>query len=472
MKRHTRLQELSRRWVHATGQRRPLNETTRQLRRRLDAGPLPALLGGLLACCALLLHATPVRAATPWEEGLAQIESHLENGLEAYRAGNAEVADQHFSDAYFVAYEASGLEIAVRQFISAKRNYEIEKMFRNLRLLVNAKASPSDLEAQANQLRMVLHEDVRALRGRGKEEFFAGGGDEASGTGKQEAAGTTRLDHGGAFAQALLIILREGFEAILLLAALVAYVGRAGRRAEIRVIYLAAAAAVAASLLTAIGLNRVLAVSPARQEVIEGLTMLLASAVLFYVSYWLISKSESRRWQAYIQGKVDAALGGRRMMALGTVAFLAVYREGAETVLFYQALHAAMTEAAGQILAGFVAGSALLLLVFALFRGVVGRLPAGPFFAVTSCFLYFLAFVFAGKGIHELQEGGIVGETRLSLAPHVELLGIFPSVEGVAVQVLFIVALVLVAARFIRRARAASLLDSSPLPSNVPRRNS
>lgn len=453
--------------VDFTRQRSTPVATTQEPESHLDAGALLALVGGILAC-ALLLDAAPARAATPWEEGLAQIESHLDAGLDAYRAGHAELADQHFSDAYFVAYEASGLEIAVRQFISAKRNYELEKMFRNLRLLVSAKASPSDLEAQSKRLRQALQEDVRALRGRGKEEFFAGGGGEATGTGKQATAGPMRLDRSGAFIQALLIILREGFEAILLLAALVAYVGRAGRRAEIRVIYLSAAAAVAASLLTAIGLKQVLAVSPARQEVIEGLTMVLASAVLFYVSYWLISKSESRRWQAYIQGKVDAAMGGRRVMALGTVAFLAVYREGAETVLFYQALHAAMSGAGGQILAGLVAGSVLLLLVFVIFRRVVGRLPAGPFFAVTSCFLYFLAFVFAGKGLHELQEGGVVGETRLSIVPHVELLGIFPSVEGVALQVLFIVALVLVAVRFFWPGRTVDAHD----PSNMSRRNS
>lgn len=370
--------------------------------------------------------------------------------MAAYRAGNAADADQRFSDAYFAAYESSGLEIAVRQFVSAKRNYQFEKMFGELRRLVAAQAPTTALEAKTWELKHALREDVAKLRGRGKSELF--GGETSSGSSGPAESGAS-----GAFVQSLLIILREGFEAILLLAALAAYVGRSGGPSDVRVLWLSAAAAVAASILTAIGFNKALAVSPARREVMEGLTMLLASAVLFYVSYWLISKSESRRWQSYIKGKVGAAVGGRRLFALGSVAFLAVYREGAETVLFYQALSASMAGARGQILSGLAAGSALLLVLFLLFRRAIGKLPAGPFFTVTSGFLYLLAFVFAGKGVHELQEGRLVGQTPVPFAPHIDLLGIFPSAEGVTVQVLFVIALAFVALRLARRARAADV---------------
>ncbi len=403
--------------------------------------------------CALAPSASAAQAATPWEKGLEQIETHLKAGLDAYRSGHAKLADSQFANAYFVAYEASGLEIAVRQFISAKHNYELEKRFRNLRLLVAAKASPADLETQVQQLLLVLAKDVKALGGYGAADFFAGEG-AAAPTRNDEGHPATGLGRGNAFLQALLIIVREGFEAILLLGALIAYVGRAGRRGELHVIYQATAAAVAASLLTAYAFNRILAVSPARQEVIEGFTMLLASAVLSYVSCWLISKSEGRRWHEYIRGKVDVA---SRAWALGAVAFLAVYREGAETVLFYQALSAGMTGAQRDIGAGFLAGSLLLLLLFVLFRGVVAKLPSGPFFAVTSGFLYYLAFVFAGKGIHELQEGAVVGETPLRFVPRLDFLGIFPSLEGIAVQSIFIVALAAMAARWLWTARAAGV---------------
>ncbi len=405
--------------------------------------------------CLPLLVASSLWAATPWEHGLEQIERYLKAGLAAYRSGDAGGADRHFSDAYFVAYESSGLEIAVRQLISAKRNYELEKMFRNLRLLVHGEAEPGALEAQIEKLKTALAEDVETLRSHRKEDFFAA--DEVPGVGNAEghANGPVAWGPGNLFVQSLLIILREGFEAILLIGALIAYLQHAGRRREIAVIYQAAAMAVVASLLTAYLFQKVLSVSAAGQEVVEGFTMLLASAVLFYVSYWLISKTESRRWQGYIRGKVEKAAGSGRMAAMGAVAFLAVYREGAETVLFYQALFAGMAGASRSIWGGFAAGCALLLLLFLVFRKVVGKLPVAPFFAVTGGFLYYLAFVFAGKGVHELQEGGLVGDTPLSFVPHVDFLGIFPSLEGVLLQVLFVAAVALVAARWLWTRRAA-----------------
>lgn len=402
----------------------------------------------------LLLAASSLSAATPWEQGLEKIEAYLGSGLAAYRNGDRGVADRDFSDAYFVAYESSGLEIAVRQFISAKRNYAHEKMFRNLRVLVNAEAKPAALEAQIQKLEAALNEDVKELRSYDKEAFFAGG--DARGSSVEEpSAAPPPWDPRSAFAQSLLIILREGFEAILLVAALIAYLQRAGRRREIAVIYQAVAMAVAASLLTAYLFQKVLSVSAAGQEVVEGLTMLLAAAVLFYVSYWLISKTESRRWQSYLQGKVKEAVGTGRMAALGAVAFLGVYREGAETVLFYQALLAGMTGESQNIWGGFVVGCAILLLLFVVFRKAVERLPVAPFFAVTSAFLYYLAFVFAGKGIHELQDGGIIGDTPLSFVPRVEFLGLFPSMEGVLLQVLLVLGLVLVAAQWLWTRRVA-----------------
>ncbi len=390
------------------------------------------------------------RAATPWEQGLEQIEHHLQAGLRAYDGGDVASADGHFADAYFVAYEASGLEIAVRQFISAKRNYQLEKMFRNLRLLVHEGVPVVELEAQIENLRKALAEDVETLRGRKTVDFFAGEEDGAT----AHAGSSPTLDR-GAFLQSLLIILREGFEAILLIAALIAYLQRSGRRREIAVIYGAAALAVGASLVTAYAFQKILAVSPADQEVLEGFTLLLASAVLFYVSYWLISKAEARRWQSYIREKVSVSLGKGRMAALGAVAFLAVYREGAETVLFYQALLAGTHGASQEVWSGFAAGSLLLLLLFVLFRQAVGKLPLGPFFAATSGFLYYLAFVFAGKGIHELQEGGLVGDTPVTFVPHIDPLGIFPSLETLLVQSLFVLSLAVLAARWLWTSRGS-----------------
>ena len=145
--------------------------------------------------------------------------------------------------------------------------------------------------------------------------------------------------------------------------------------------------------------------------------MLIAVAVFFSVSYWLISRVEAAKWQKFIREKVDAALQHGGGTALSLVAFLAVYREGAETALFYQALLNEGTAFVLPILAGVVVGGAMLAVIFTLFWKYGIKIPLRPFFAVTSVLLYYMAFVFMGKGIRELQEGGVVphhGASRLA----------------------------------------------------------
>ena len=141
-----------------------------------------------------------------------------------------------------------------------------------------------------------------------------------------------------AFLQSLLIILREGFEAILVIGAVVAFLLKTGHRERLRSIWMGIGLALVASAVTAVVLRTVLQAIPASKDIIEGLTLLVAVGVLFSVSYWLISRVEAAKWQQFIREKVNTALehGGGR--ALAFVAFLAVYREGAETALFYQAL--------------------------------------------------------------------------------------------------------------------------------------
>ncbi len=211
-----------------------------------------------------------------------------------------------------------------------------------------------------------------------------------------------------AFFQSLLIILREGFEAILVIGAVVAFLLKTGHRERLRSIWLGIALALAASAATAVVLRTLLGAIPASQEIIEGLTLLVAVCVLFSVSYWLISRVEAARWQQFIREKVNSALdhGGGR--ALAFVAFLAVYREGAETALFYQALFNEGSGVALPIALGIVVGLALLAVIFTLFYRYGVRIPLRPFFSVTSVLLYYMAFVFIGKGVRELQEGNAI----------------------------------------------------------------
>lgn len=237
--------------------------------------------------------------------------------------------------------------------------------------------------------------------------------------------------------QSFLVIVREGFEAILIVGAVVALLIKTGNRDRLRAIWIGVAVAVAASLVLGLAFSATLAASPAAAEITEGVTMLLAAVVMFFVSYWLISKIESAKWQQFIRSQVSRAMqkGGGRALAL--VAFLAVFREGAETVLFYQAMYLGAPEAGGQLVAGFVAGLAVLAVIFALFYKFGVKIPLRPFFAVTSLLLYYMAFVFMGKGIHELQEGHVLPETALAI-PKIKFLGIYPTVETIVAQVILL----------------------------------
>ncbi len=256
-----------------------------------------------------------------------------------------------------------------------------------------------------------------------------------------------RMSGPNLFLQSFVIMVREGLEAILIIGALLAFLTKTGAGERRRDIHIGVGAAIGASLLTAVLLETLFQISPNRREGLEGGTMLVAAVMLFYVSYWLLSKMEVAKWNRFVKGKVQDALSSGSALALVSVAFLAVYREGFETMLFYKALFVAAGAGAGvmPVVGGIVAGSLVLVVAYLAINRFGVRLPLKPFFGVTSAFLYYMAFVFAGKGIAELQEGGLVGTTIVPWAPRVPALGIYPTLESLALQgvllLLFIIAL-------------------------------
>ncbi|MEP6493171.1 MAG: FTR1 family protein [bacterium] len=260
-----------------------------------------------------------------------------------------------------------------------------------------------------------------------------------------------------AFFQSLLIILREGFEAILVVGAVVAFLLKTGHRERLRMIWTGIVLALVASALTAVILRTILKAIPASQDIIEGLTLLVAVGVLFSVSYWLISRVEAAKWQQFIREKVNNALehGGGRTLAL--VAFLAVYREGAETALFYQALFNEGTHVVLPISLGIVVGFALLAVIFTLFYRFGVRIPLRPFFSVTSVLLYYMAFVFMGKGLRELQEGNAIPITVIPGFPTVEALGLYPTWQTMIAQAVLLALFVFAVAKTFWPKRSVAL---------------
>jgi high-affinity iron transporter len=253
---------------------------------------------------------------------------------------------------------------------------------------------------------------------------------------------TDRGSRANLLVSSFLLLVREGFEAILVIAALMTFLTRAGAPERRRDVARGAGAAVLASIVTAVLFELLVDTGTGQREAFEGFTMLAATAVLFYVSYWLLSKIAADKWNAFLKSKMQTALSSGSALALASVAFLAVYREGMETILFYKALLASGgVGGAGAVVGGIAIGSVALVGVYVAVMRLGLRLPMKPFFAVTGALLYYMAFVFAGKGIAELQEGRIVGTTVIPALQwlRVPVLGIYPTVQSLALQGVLVV---------------------------------
>ena len=365
-----------------------------------------------------LFTASPLFAAdTDWAQVADEIQTELDSSVEAYKEGRAKEAKATVSNAYFNLFEASGMEGAVSVHISDKRKTEVEGLFGAMRGAI-AKGKPLvEVTKKKELLVAAVKYDAWKLN---------------------EVSSTSTYS---LIFNSFMIILREGFEAILIISALTAYLVKTGHKEKVKVIYAGAVLALIASVLSAVLLNTIFKISGAAQEALEGVTMLTATVVLFYVSYWLITKVEVKRWHHYIKSKIKDSLGRGNVMTLGFAAFLAVFREGAETILFYQALYSTSDGNSQAILTGFIPGCIVLVAIFFIFKYASVRIPIAPFFAATSALLYYLAFSFAGKGVLELQEAGWISVSFIDGFPSINLLGIYPTWEGVILQSTLIVAL-------------------------------
>lgn len=246
----------------------------------------------------------------------------------------------------------------------------------------------------------------------------------------------------GAFAQAAVILLREGLEAMLVIVALAGYLQKVGSSHRLNALYLGALAAVLASLITA----WIFAVFNDGQhdDTTEGIVIILAATIMLYVSGWLMIKQNPRSWKDFITSKADEALAKDTAWAVGVLAFLSVFREGAETVLFVTALAGTEGGWTVAILLGLLAGAAGLIVLYIVINRLARRIPLRPLFIITSAFLFFTALKFLGEAIQEFQEQNIVSTTPLESVAWIEKIGLNPSQEALAIQ--FLVALFVVAA--------------------------
>ncbi|WP_213772572.1 FTR1 family protein [Bradyrhizobium sp. dw_78] len=239
-----------------------------------------------------------------------------------------------------------------------------------------------------------------------------------------------------AFIQAAVILLREGLEAMLVIAALAGYLTRVGASHRIAALYGGALAAIAASLVAA-WLFAVLN-SGEHSDIMEGIIILIAAGLMLYVSGWLMVKQDPRGWQDYLAEKANHALAQDTVWAVGALAFLAVFREGAETVLFINALATAEGGWSGGLFAGLAIATVGLAILFYFINLIVQKIPLRPLFIVTSAFLFLMAIKFIGEAVQEFQEQSILPFTELKSMAWLDAIGLNPTMEALSAQFLVI----------------------------------
>ncbi len=351
------------------------------------------------------------------DSAIATTKEYLQASLNLYQNGDIEKSYEKALDAYLLGFEQIEPDLFVkdRKFAAG-----IEASFGNYRNAIKSEKPIADVQNLYGQLEEELDTAASML----------------------ERGSSSKLI---SFLNSFAIIVREGLEAILIIAAIIAFLNATGSRKVVKYIHYGWIAAIGAGLLTWLLARTVISISGAQREIIEGITALTAAAVLFYVSYWLITKIEVKKWKEYIQGKVENAVSRNSVIALVSVSFFAVYREAFETVLFYQALWFQAESSQSEVIWGFVAGIAVLVVIFIVIFKMALRIPLKYFFTFTSIFLYFLAFILLGKGIKELQEAGVVDATPVEFLPYIDAIGFYPTVETAVPQALLIIAFVFAA---------------------------
>ena len=350
-----------------------------------------------------------------WAKISTDINQRIQQAIVLYQQGDAKKAMLSVQDTYFDVFENSGMENKIG---SRDSNFKAELEGYFTRLVSLMKAGEGDkLQDQAVGLSQNLAKAVEMLQGGEQSDWSM-------------------------FLYSLLIILREGLEALLIVAAIVAYMVKNNHHDKLPVIRQSVYVALAASVVTAFIFQLIFENSGQNRELLEGFTMIIAVFMLFSMSYWLLSKVEAQNWKHYLEGKLSTALTAGSLFGLWVTSFLAIYREGAETVLFYYALigDAKSAVSLAYLFAGFVSGAILLAICYFIMRYSVVKLPLKPFFMFTGSFMYVMAFVFAGKSVLELIEGKLFEPTLVAGVPEISWLGVYPYVETLVPQAILILA--------------------------------
>lgn len=343
---------------------------------------------------------------------LALTRERLEASLTAYAAGNRQAATDFALSAYLDGFEPVEPMLAARDPELMAR---IEQAMGALRAAI-ADARPL-AEVQAANL------ELAALFGEA-----------------EAALAPEKASSASSFVGAFGVLLREGLEALLIVIAMIAFLRKTERTEMLGFVHGGWVAALAAGVASWFIATYFIGISGASRELTEGFGSLFAAIILLTVGIWMHGKSNAEAWQRYIKEKMAHALSRRSGWFLFLLAFVVVYREVFETILFYAALWA---QGNGLAMLGGAAAAAVLLAVLAwIMLRYSTRLPITQFFSWSAILIAILAIVLAGKGVAGLQEAGILGVVPLPGVPRIQMLGLFPTTETVLAQLLALAILV------------------------------
>jgi len=343
---------------------------------------------------------------------LSVVREKLKQSLVAYRAGDKPGAGTLALSAYLDGFEPIEPLLGTRDSTLLEH---IEGSMGEYRAAIEHGASADDLATREQVLSNLLDDAEAALSPHASSSLST-------------------------FVGAATILLREGLEALLIVVAMIAFLRKAERMEVMPYVHAGWTGALGAGFLTWVAATWLIGISGASRELTEGFGSVFASVVLLSIGIWMHGKSQAGQWQRYIRERMATALSGRSAWFLFGLAFIVVYREVFETILFYAAL---WTPGSGlALLAGAgTACVALAIIAWALLR-YSRILPIGKFFNYSSWLMAILTVVLAGKGIAALQEAGIVGIRPLAGVPRLELIGLFPTLQTVVAQGLMVAAVI------------------------------
>lgn len=355
-------------------------------------------------------HARSYFSDTPNADPIAVAQTALSGALNAYQRKEYTEAKRLAISAYL-----DGFELA-ENALNAKAPdlmREIERDMMALRGVISQSEQLPQVEQMTQQLQNKLAQAGDALS-------------------------ENQLSGSALFIASAVILLREGLEALLVVLAIGTVLARAGRKEGLRYVHAGWVTALVAGIGTWLLAQYVISISGASREIIEGAAALLAAGILFYVGYWMHSKTQSQQWQQFIQQQVQTQLKQGALWGLAGLAFLAVYREVFETVLFYQSLLLQAPAGDNSVAYGFGVGVIVLAVVAWVITKYSVKLPLNTFFKVTTYVILALVFIMLGKGISALQEAAWLSHTAFPLDITFEWLGVYANWETVIAQSVYV----------------------------------